>query len=64
MKGIIIRRGNGIELVVVTTGAGNGKSQHPARDNVDTIVQAIVPITILTTYGEEAKGGQGRIVLF
>ena len=63
-QGIVILRRDGVVLVIVTAGAGNGQSEEPARQRIDAVVEfvgqgagCIGVLVVLRSQTEEAQSG-------
>ena len=62
MQGIIIGGRDGIEFVIMASGARHCQPEHSAGDDVDTVVEPIVAVAKTLSDRKESKPSQGRIV--
>ena len=61
MKGVIVRRWNRVELMVMTTGAGDREPEEGFRRGVDALVDGIILIIEALADGDEAEGREPRV---
>ena len=60
---IVVPRGNGIELVIVASGASHGQPHQASRNDINLVVDHIVPVAVLHANGEEPQPREGRIIV-
>ena len=62
VEGVIIFGGDGVEFVIVAACAGDRHGEEAFADGIDAIVDDIVGISEAFADGEEAEGGEARVV--
>ena len=62
IQSVVIRRGDRIKLVIVTTGTGDCQAQQSPADDIDLIVDQIMDAAILHSDCQktESRAGRGR----
>ena len=62
MQRIIIGGRDGIEFVIMASGARHCQSEHAPGDDVDAVIEPVVAVAKTLSNRKESKPGQGRIV--
>ena len=60
-EGIVVPRRNRIELVVVAAGAADGQAQQPTRDDIDLVVEFLLPRHPKSPPGERQESERRQI---
>ena len=63
VEGVVVGGRDRVELMVVATRAGDGQAKEALRRGVDALIDGVVVVLETLADGDEAEGGEARVVL-
>src|ERR1700722_5031548 len=61
-KSIVVRGGDGVELMIVTAGTRHGQSQDPSGRHVNLVVDRVFPLSFILRAQRQKAGGDDPLI--